>query len=186
MGFFRQEHWSGLPFPSPKGTIKRKKVKSLSRVLLFATPWIVAYQAPPSMEFSRQEYWSGLTFPSPTKHCIYNFWVKGSWVVNLPTSQLTHSKLALLRLEIPFLTFMAMLLPLCCQLSPIQNILTCNSFICIKWTLYSMSFHSLMSSTGSNGLSCVRTVLAAAWLLSVNTQTQVSTLQGLYILVWYL
>ena len=41
------------------------KVKSLSRVRLFATPWTVAHQAPPSMEFSRQEYWSGLPFPSP-------------------------------------------------------------------------------------------------------------------------
>ena len=41
------------------------KVKSLSRVRLFVTPWIVAYQAPQSMEFSRQEYWSGLPFPSP-------------------------------------------------------------------------------------------------------------------------
>ena len=41
------------------------KVKSLSRVRLFATPWTVAYQAPPSTEFSRQEYWSGLPFPSP-------------------------------------------------------------------------------------------------------------------------
>ena len=41
------------------------KVKSLSRVQLFVTPWTVAYQAPPSMGFSRQEYWSGLPFPSP-------------------------------------------------------------------------------------------------------------------------
>ena len=41
------------------------KVKSLSRVQLFATPWTVAHQAPQSMEFSRQEYWSGLPFPSP-------------------------------------------------------------------------------------------------------------------------
>ena len=41
------------------------KVKSLSRVWLFVTPWIVAYQAPLSMGFSRQEYWSGLPFPSP-------------------------------------------------------------------------------------------------------------------------
>ena len=30
------------------------KVKSLSRVWLFATPWTVAYQAPLSMGFSRQ------------------------------------------------------------------------------------------------------------------------------------
>ena len=41
------------------------KVKSLSRVRLFETPWTVAYQASPSTEFSRKEYWSGLPFPSP-------------------------------------------------------------------------------------------------------------------------
>ena len=41
------------------------KVKSLSRVRLFATLWTVAHQAPLSMGFSRQEYWSGLPFPSP-------------------------------------------------------------------------------------------------------------------------
>ena len=41
------------------------KVKSLSPVRLFATPWTVAHQAPPSMECSRQEYWNGLPFPSP-------------------------------------------------------------------------------------------------------------------------
>ena len=41
------------------------KVKSLSRVQLFGTPWALAHQAPPSMGFSRQVYWSGLPFPSP-------------------------------------------------------------------------------------------------------------------------
>ena len=51
---------------------KRKvKVKSPSRVQLFATPWTVAYQAPLSMGFSRQEYWSGLPCPSPTQPCWY-------------------------------------------------------------------------------------------------------------------
>ena len=39
-------------------------LKSLSRVRFFGTPWTIAYQAPPSMEFSRQESWSGLPFPS--------------------------------------------------------------------------------------------------------------------------
>jgi len=29
------------------------------------TPWIVALQAPLSMEFSRHKYWSGFPFPSP-------------------------------------------------------------------------------------------------------------------------
>ena len=40
------------------------KVKSLSRVQLFVTPWTVAYQAPLSMVFPRQEYWSGVPLPS--------------------------------------------------------------------------------------------------------------------------
>ena len=41
------------------------KVKSLSRVRLFVTPWTVAHQAPQAMGFSRQEYRSGLPLPSP-------------------------------------------------------------------------------------------------------------------------
>ena len=41
------------------------KVKSLSRVRLFATLWTVDYQSPSSMEFSRQEQWSGLQVSSP-------------------------------------------------------------------------------------------------------------------------
>ena len=41
------------------------KVKSLSCVWLFTTPWTEAYQAPPPMGFSRQEYCSGLPFSSP-------------------------------------------------------------------------------------------------------------------------
>ena len=86
MGFPRQEYWSGLPFPSP-GDLPhpgiepgspalqadalpseppgKLRVKSLSRVRLFATPWTVARQAPLSMGFPRKEYRSGLSFPSP-------------------------------------------------------------------------------------------------------------------------
>ena len=36
-----------------------------SCVQLFATPWMVAHQAPLSMGLCRQEYWNGLPFPSP-------------------------------------------------------------------------------------------------------------------------
>ena len=43
------------------------RVKSLSRVRLFVTPWTAAYQAPPSLGFSRQEYWSGVPLPSLKK-----------------------------------------------------------------------------------------------------------------------
>ena len=61
LGFSRQEHWSGLPFPSP---MIKVKMKSLSRIRLLVTPWTAAYQAPPSMGFSRQEDWSGVPLPS--------------------------------------------------------------------------------------------------------------------------
>ena len=40
------------------------KVKWLSCVRLFATPWTVAYRPPLSLGFSRQEYRSGLPLPS--------------------------------------------------------------------------------------------------------------------------
>ena len=53
----------GWEDPLEKG--KASEVKLLSRVWLFATPWTVAHQAPPSMGFSRQKYLSGVTFPSP-------------------------------------------------------------------------------------------------------------------------
>ena len=31
----------------------------------FATPWTIAYQSSPFLEFSRQGFWAGLPFPSP-------------------------------------------------------------------------------------------------------------------------
>ena len=48
--FFQKSFW------------KKMKMKSLSCVWLFVTPWTVTCQAPPSMGFSRQEYWSTLHF----------------------------------------------------------------------------------------------------------------------------
>ena len=58
---FVEEHNNGV---MPR-VVERKKVKSLSCVRLFVTPWTVAYLGPLSMGFSRQEYWSGLPVPSP-------------------------------------------------------------------------------------------------------------------------
>ena len=43
------------------------KVKSLSRVRLFETPWAAAHQAPPFMGFTRQECWSGVPLPDNTR-----------------------------------------------------------------------------------------------------------------------
>ena len=40
----------------------------LSCARLLATPWIAAYQAPPSMRFSRQAYWSGVPQQRNPKH----------------------------------------------------------------------------------------------------------------------
>ena len=57
----RTLEWVAISFSN---ALKWKlKVKLLSRVWLWATPWTAAYQAPPSMGFSRQEYWSGMPLP---------------------------------------------------------------------------------------------------------------------------
>ena len=71
LGFSRQEHWSGWPFPSPMYQSEKVKVQLLSCVRLLATPQTAAHQAPPSMGFSRQEYWSGVPLPSPIC-CIHS------------------------------------------------------------------------------------------------------------------
>ena len=44
--------------------MKRKKVKLLSRVQLFATPWTIAYQTPQSMEIfqARVLEWVAISF----------------------------------------------------------------------------------------------------------------------------
>ena len=74
VGFSRQEHWSGVPLPSPfsgreGGTCVIAKL--LQSCLTLCTTGTVSHQAPLSMGFSRQEYWSGLPclppgdFPEP-------------------------------------------------------------------------------------------------------------------------
>ena len=63
LGFSRQEHWSGLSFPSPVHESGREVGQSC---LTLAIPWTAAHQAPPSMGFSRQKYWSGVSLPSPS------------------------------------------------------------------------------------------------------------------------
>ena len=78
--FSRQEHWSGLPFPSPMHEKWKVQMKSLSYVWLLAAPWTAAHQAPPSMGFSRQEYWSGVPLPSPR--------VKARIMLTFPMSRL--------------------------------------------------------------------------------------------------
>ena len=49
-------------------------------VLLFATPWTVAHQAPLSMGFFRHKYWSGLPFsPAGDLQRLRN-WTHASWI----------------------------------------------------------------------------------------------------------
>ena len=64
----------------------RWKVKLLSYVQIFVTPWTVDYQASSSMGFSRQKYWRGLPFPSPGD--LPNSGIK-SWSPPLQTGTLT-------------------------------------------------------------------------------------------------
>ena len=55
LGFSRQEHWSGLPFPSPVHESEKWKG---SRSVVSDPQWShESFQAPPSMGFSRQEYY---------------------------------------------------------------------------------------------------------------------------------
>ena len=75
------------------------KVKSLSSVRLFATPWTAAYQAPLPMGFSRQKYWSGVPLPSPgTWKCP----LKGDEIHTLYCSDWTENNAAMNKNKVDF------------------------------------------------------------------------------------
>ena len=76
LGFSRQQHWSGLLFPSPMHESEKWKWKR-SHVRPSATPWTAAFHAPPSMGFSRQEYWSGVPL---TSHILCSNYCEEGWV----------------------------------------------------------------------------------------------------------
>ena len=70
----RTLEWAAISFSSAWKW--KVKVKSLSLIRLFVTPWTAAYQAPPPMGSSRQEYWGGMPLPSPT-----NVWDECNYAV---------------------------------------------------------------------------------------------------------
>ena len=71
------------------------KVKSLSRVRLFTTPWSAAYQAPPFMGFSRQEYWSWVPLPSPTYALRMSIFLLKYILLGFLVSQIVKNLLAM-------------------------------------------------------------------------------------------
>ena len=78
------------------------KVKLLSLVRLFVTPWTTAYQAPPSTGFSRQEYWSGMPLLSPcntlvgSEYCLLSLLGDSNFTSHrLRTSEVAQSCLTL-------------------------------------------------------------------------------------------
>ena len=68
-----------------------------SCVRLCATPWMAAYQAPPSLGFSRQEHWSGLPFPSPVHESV-----KWKWGCSVVSNSLRPHRLQPTRLLRPW------------------------------------------------------------------------------------
>ena len=96
----RTLEWVAISFSSA-GKWK-VKVKSLSRVRLFETPWTSAHEAPASMGFSRQEYWSGVPLPSPLLPLVSGNTGSLSVSMNLPildtSNKWNHKKYVLLYL----------------------------------------------------------------------------------------
>ena len=70
--------------------------KSLSRVLLFVTPWTVARQTPLSVESSRQEYWNGEPVPFSRRFRQPRDWTQVSHISGDPLSSEPWRKSALM------------------------------------------------------------------------------------------
>ena len=86
----RTLEWVAISFSAWKWKVK---VKSLSRVWLFMTPWTAAYQAPLSMGFPRQEYWCGMPLPSPKMSILHKAIKSLMWSLKI-TYDVFHRTLA--------------------------------------------------------------------------------------------
>ena len=120
------------------------KVKVLSRIRLFATPWTAAHQAPPSMGFSRQKYWSGVPLPSPDKDFMRTQIHKWSLFISQATTAMCPTQTRKLQID--------------CSLFPYHHLGNHNSFIhllighlvlCQAWSLHvcACSVASVMSDS---------------------------------------
>ena len=66
LGLSRQEHWSGLPFPSPMHESESESEVTQSCPTL-SDPMDCSLPGSSVHAIFRQEYWSGLPLPSPMK-----------------------------------------------------------------------------------------------------------------------
>ena len=118
------------------------KVKLLSRVWLFATPWTAACQAPPSMGFSRQEYQSGVPLPSPIKYEVLSNFKKG-------VSQHNWTKALELSLVLPSMATIAWGTQSCLLICPWH--LPISNSLSLSFWLYSPNLY-LYNHTHSESL----------------------------------
>ena len=88
--------------------------------------WMIAHEAPLSIELSRQEYWSGLPFPTPG-----DLPDPGTELTSLVSALAGPDSLPLSRLENPISTN-----------TPVSSIITVNStsgFLSAKWGMFILS-----------------------------------------------
>ena len=162
----RTQEWAAISFSSAWKW--KVKVKSLSHVWLFATPWTAAYQAPPSMGFSRQEYWSGLPLPSPTwgpsvqfssVQFSHSVWLLATpWIAARQASlSITNSQNLLKLMSIKSVTpsnHLILCHPLL-LLPPIPSSITVfssDSTLCMRWPKYWSFSFSISPSSEHPGL----------------------------------
>ena len=89
-----------MGFLGGAGGKERAQGKSLSRVLLFATPWTVAYQAPPAIGFfqARVLEWVAIRICLPIQEMekIHGF---DPWVRKVGESMAAHSSIVAWRIS---------------------------------------------------------------------------------------
>ena len=91
MGFSRQEHWSGLPLPSPSWTTREAqnlKVKVTKLCPTLETPWTVACQAPLPVGFFSWNTGMG-----------YHFLLQGIFLMQESNPRLLHFRQILYQLS---------------------------------------------------------------------------------------
>ena len=124
----------------------------VSRVRLFATPWTVTYQAPPSMGFSRQEYWSGVPFPFPRASVKFRSWTQAAYCYGYSTQRRAKFKVIFCQIPAKFLGHVTLWVSIFSYVQWRSEHLTHRVLVRIKWNTYAKNLaqHPVQSKGFSN------------------------------------
>jgi len=157
LGFSRQEHWRGLPFPSPMHESEKWKwSRSVAQsCLTLSNPMDCSLPGSSIHGFSRQEYWSGVPLPSPFHAYSYLYFI--TYIYAYIYNYSNYESLSSLQRWVEKKYFFCSDKPCCLQKQFLLLVKKNSSFFLYShFSLVTVMFCKVIVNTELENLECIR------------------------------